>query len=140
MTHRHILHVAAAVAALMLMAACSRAADNTAPATDEAPPAADEAPTQSKPADLSMTITDRFRIASGGIVVAGQIRSGSISVGDSICIRSATGGQAPLEVAGIESFNKLLDTASAGDRVGLLVTGIELEAIAVGDRLTPSCD
>ena len=140
MTHRHILHVAAAVAALMLMAACSRAADNTAPATDDAPPAADEAPTQSKPADLSMTITDRFRIASGGIVVAGQIGSGSISVGDSICIRSATGGRAPLEVAGIESFNKLLDTASAGDRVGLLVTGIELEAIAVGDRLTPSCD
>lgn len=140
MTHRYTLYITIAANALILLAACSQAADNAAPPADSPPPAASENGESSESAEFSMEITDRFRIASGGIVVAGQIESGRIAIGDSICIRSADGGRTPVEVTGIESFNKLLDSASAGDRVGLLVTGIELATIAVGDHLTPSCD
>lgn len=90
-------------------------------------------------AGFSMTVADRFRIASGGVVITGTIDSGTIVVGDSICIHSREAGAVSLTVTGIESFNKLLEEASAGDRVGLLVTGIELDAISAGDQVTESC-
>lgn len=101
---------------------------------------ADEVEQSAADPDFRMTISDRFRIASGGVVITGVVEAGTVSVQDTICIHSEASGPVEVTVTGMESFNKLIDSASSGDRVGLLVTGIELDAITVGDRLTGSCD
>ncbi|MEQ8206904.1 MAG: EF-Tu/IF-2/RF-3 family GTPase [Woeseia sp.] len=89
--------------------------------------------------EFQMTIADVFNIANSGTVVTGKVVSGTVSKGDSICIDSAKVGQAEIQVAGIEQFSKLLESAGAGENVGLLVTGIEKNNISVGDTLSDDC-
>ncbi len=88
---------------------------------------------------FSMAVEDRFRIANGGLVATGIVETGSVSVGDRLCLRSASASPREIVVAGIESFNKLLDSASQGTRVGLLLEGVELDEISPGDQLHADC-
>ena len=88
---------------------------------------------------FTMTVADRFRISDGGLVLTGTIAAGSISVGDSLCLVPASGSPRGIKVTGIESFNKLLDSASAGEQVGLLVTGVARDDVNVGDLLQAGC-
>ena len=89
---------------------------------------------------FAMEVVDRFRIADGGVVVTGIVAGGKVSVGDTVCLVSESGARRELSVTGIEMFRKILDSAAAGDQVALLVTGVDLEHVAAGDRLVASCD
>lgn len=82
---------------------------------------------------FGMTVQDAFKIASRGTVITGKIDSGSIRVGDSVCLSSGLG---PLQVQGIESFKRLLDEAQAGTNVGILVDPQARDAVGKGDRMT----
>lgn len=93
---------------------------------DEAPVADDAA--------FEMAIGDVFAVSGGKIAVTGQVRSGSVSVGDSVCI----GGGTPLTVEGIEVFSESVDTVKAGQSAGLLFRDLEKGDAAVGD-LVRSC-
>lgn len=82
---------------------------------------------------FSMPVDDVFSITGRGTVVTGQVVAGSISVGQLVSIMR--GGQpiATVEVLGVEQFRSLLETARAGDNVGLLLKGIHRSEVAAGD-------
>lgn len=89
--------------------------------------------------DFEMTIVDHFSIADGGVVVTGVIASGTVSVDDTLCLVSATGAKKEVTVTGIERFKDILDSAKKGDRVGLLVSGVDKNDVAGEDRLIARC-
>ncbi|MCG6872849.1 MAG: elongation factor Tu [Gammaproteobacteria bacterium] len=82
-----------------------------------------------------MPVSDVFAITGRGTVVTGRVQSGSIAVGDTVCIS----GGAPLAVDGIESFRKQLDRIRAGAHGGLLFRQLTKKDVKKGDVLT-SCE
>ena len=80
---------------------------------------------------LLMAVEDVFSITGRGTVATGRIERGKVKVGETVEIvgvretRSTT-------VTGVEMFQKSLDEGLAGDNVGLLLRGIQKEAIERG--------
>lgn len=86
--------------------------------------------------DFLLTVQDVFTITGRGTVITGQVERGSIKVGDSVKIKNSMTGEVKLSVVtGIEMFRKLLDTATVGDNVGILLRGIKRNEISRGDIL-----
>jgi selenocysteine-specific translation elongation factor len=123
-------------AAALVLAATAACAENDAPHTS-APNAllAAAADVSSDAGPFRMVAEDAFRIASGGVVVTGLIASGQIRKADRVCLPDGR----DVEVLGIESFNRLLDAAAAGDRVGLLLSDITATDVNSGDELIGDC-
>lgn len=81
-------------------------------------------------------IEDKFTITGKGTVVVGKVESGTIKNGEEVYLKNIkTGEILKTQITGIEMFRKLLDTASAGDNVGLLLRGIARNQIDSGDIL-----
>jgi elongation factor Tu len=81
-----------------------------------------------------MSVEDVFSITGRGTVATGRIERGIVKVGDEIEIVGMRDTQ-KTTVTGVEMFRKLLDVAQAGDNVGLLLRGIDKEAIERGQVL-----
>lgn len=91
-------------------------------------------------ADFSMPVMDVFTITGKGLVATGRIESGSVTDGEVVCLeRQAGGGRREVTVGGIEQFMKILESASAGENVGLLLTGLEKGDVTRGDRVIGTC-
>jgi elongation factor Tu len=85
--------------------------------------------------EFLMPIEDVFSITGRGTVATGRIERGVINVGDPVEIIGMMAADAkPLTstVTGVEMFRKLLDRGEAGDNAGLLLRGIDKEAIRRG--------
>ncbi len=82
-----------------------------------------------------MTVVDVFTIARRGTVATGRIESGSVTVGQQVRVVRAGLDLGTTSVTGVEMFRKKLDTASAGDNVGLLIDGELGETVMAGDVL-----
>ena len=85
--------------------------------------------------DFLMPIEDVFSITGRGTVATGRIERGVINTGDPVeIIGMMPKGEKPLTsvVTGVEMFRKILDRGEAGDNAGLLLRGIEKEAIRRG--------
>lgn len=86
-----------------------------------------------------MSIGDTFAITGLGTVAAGHIESGTVKVGDVVFVNS--GGQPPVgtstktHVIGLQVGAKTVREAHQGDTVGVVLRGIKLEALRVGDVL-----
>jgi elongation factor Tu len=78
-----------------------------------------------------MPIEDIFSIQGRGTVVTGRIESGIIKVGEEVEIVGFTDTRKTV-VTGVEMFKKLLDEGQAGDNVGLLLRGIDKDAVERG--------
>ncbi|MFH2073534.1 MAG: elongation factor Tu, partial [Actinomycetota bacterium] len=72
---------------------------------------------------FQMPIEDVFSITGRGTVVTGRVEFGELSVGTEVEIVGIRPTQ-KTTVTGVEMFRKLLDSARAGDNVGLLLRGI----------------
>jgi elongation factor Tu len=70
-----------------------------------------------------LVVEDVFTIKNRGTVATGRIESGSVRVGQEVRILRAGTVLATTTVTGVEMFRKVLDTATAGDNVGLLLDG-----------------
>src|SRR6478672_6084632 len=81
-----------------------------------------------------MPVEDVFSIKGRGTVATGRIERGKIKVGENIEI-VGLGDTKTTVVTGIEQFQKTLDEGIAGDNVGVLLRGIEKEAIERGQVL-----
>lgn len=81
-----------------------------------------------------MPIEDVFSIKGRGTVVTGRIETGIIKVNEEIEIVGIKDSQKSV-VTGVEMFRKLLDQGQAGDNVGILLRGIEKEAVERGQVL-----
>lgn len=83
-----------------------------------------------------MPVEDVFSITGRGTVATGRIETGIVKVGEAVEMVGL--GEKPLTsvVTGVEMFRKLLDEGQAGDNVGLLLRGIDKDAIKRGMVIT----
>jgi elongation factor Tu len=79
-----------------------------------------------------MPIEDVFSITGRGTVVTGRVERGTIKVGDPVEIVGMQEEKLTSTVTGVEMFRKLLDQAEAGDNAGILLRGIDKEAVERG--------
>ncbi|MBK9564556.1 MAG: elongation factor Tu [Saprospiraceae bacterium] len=82
-----------------------------------------------------MPIEDVFSITGRGTVATGRIERGVINTGDPVeIIGMMKLGDKPLTstVTGVEMFRKILERGEAGDNAGILLRGIDKEAIRRG--------
>ena len=84
--------------------------------------------------NFMFTVEDVFMIKNRGTVVTGVIESGIISTGDTVTLNGKK-KSGKYTIAGIESFRKVIQTASMGDNVGLFLAGIKKEELCRGDKL-----
>ncbi len=89
-------------------------------------------PTRDKDKPFLMSVEDVFTITGRGTVATGRIETGVINVGEDVVIIGMQEEQLKSTCTGVEMFRKLLDRGEAGDNVGLLLRGIEKEAIRRG--------
>lgn len=83
-----------------------------------------------------MPIEDVFSITGRGTVATGRIESGVINSGDEVEISGIIATPLKSVITGVEMFRKILDRGEAGDNVGLLLRGIDKEAIKRGMVIT----
>lgn len=81
-----------------------------------------------------MPIEDVFSIKGRGTVVTGRVETGIVKVNEEIEIVGIKASQKSV-VTGVEMFRKLLDQGQAGDNVGILLRGIEKDAVERGQVL-----
>jgi elongation factor Tu len=79
-----------------------------------------------------MPIEDVFTITGRGTVVTGRVERGQLKVNDEVEIVGIKEAKQTTTVTGIEMFRKLLDTADAGENVGLLLRGTKREDVERG--------
>jgi len=79
-----------------------------------------------------MPVEDVFTIKGRGTVVTGRIERGVINTGDPVEIVGLQDKIMDTVVTGVEMFHKILDEGQAGDNVGLLLRGIDREAVERG--------
>ena len=78
-----------------------------------------------------MPVEDVFSIKGRGTVVTGRVERGQLKVGEEVEIIRF--GDVQKSVAtGLEIFHKLLDSATAGDPVGILLRGVDREQVERG--------
>ena len=95
--------------------------------------------TGAKDTEFSMPIMDAFRITGRGTVLTGKVASGTLTVGDTVCVPIKSGEVHTRTVDGIESFRKLLDKAEAGKNVGVLVTEVDAKEVKLKAMLNGDC-
>jgi elongation factor Tu len=92
-------------------------------------------PTRDVDKPFLMPIEDVFSITGRGTVATGRIERGVINTGDPVeIIGMMKAGEKPLTstVTGVEMFRKILERGEAGDNAGILLRGIEKDAIRRG--------
>ena len=82
-----------------------------------------------------MPVEDVFSITGRGTVATGRVERGTIKIQESVEIVGMTEKTRDVVVTGVEMFRKLLDSAMAGDNVGLLLRGVQRNEIERGQVL-----
>jgi len=91
-------------------------------------------PTRETDKPFLMSVEDVFSITGRGTVATGRIERGVVKVGEEVEI-VGMGATQKTTVTGVEMFRKQLDQGMAGDNVGLLLRGIDKDAIERGQVL-----
>ena len=94
-------------------------------------------PTPDRKADLPflMPVEDVFSISGRGTVATGRVERGTIKMADVVEIVGLSEESKSTTITGVEMFRKLLDSAEAGDNVGLLLRGVDKKSIERGQVL-----
>lgn len=79
-----------------------------------------------------MTVQDVFFIRNRGVVATGLAEYGELRVGDTVRINDGP----EVKVDAIEAFRKKLDTAKAGETVGLLLSKLTKNDVGAGDVIS----
>ncbi len=82
-----------------------------------------------------MPVEDVFSITGRGTVATGRVERGTVKVGDNVELVGLSDESRTLVVTGVEMFRKLLDSAEAGDNIGVLLRGIQRDEIERGQVL-----
>ena len=94
---------------------------------------------QASETDFKMEIKDTMRLSGQGIIMTGKIAQGIVRSGDSLCVPLANGSQVGREIKGMEKMSKVVDVASAGEHIGIMVGDLNEDDIAVGQLLKSGC-
>ena len=97
----------------------------------------DYIPTPARNDDLPflMPVEDVFSISGRGTVATGRVERGVVKMNETVEIVGLSQEKRSTVVTGIEMFHKLLDSAEAGDNVGLLLRGIQKNEVERGQVL-----
>jgi len=79
-----------------------------------------------------MPVEDVFTISGRGTVATGRVERGTLKLNDPVEILGISEDKKTSVATGIEMFHKLLDSAQAGDNVGVLLRGINRTDIEKG--------
>jgi elongation factor Tu len=109
----------------------ANAASPTGPATAAATPPAAPA----GDGTFRLPVEDVFFITGRGVVVTGKVESGTVRVGMQVNVVRDGGVAMTTTVTGVEMFRKVLDSATTGDNVGLLLKGLGKEQLHTGDLI-----
>ena len=82
-----------------------------------------------------MPVEDVFSITGRGTVATGRVERGVVKMSDEVEIIGLTEERRKTVVTGIEMFRKLLDSAEAGDNIGVLLRGIQKNEVERGQVL-----
>ena len=82
-----------------------------------------------------MPIEDVFTISGRGTVVTGRIERGVVNTGDGLEIVGIAAETTSTTCTGVEMFRKSLDEGRAGENCGVLLRGIDREAVERGQVL-----
>jgi elongation factor Tu len=88
-------------------------------------------PTSLRDHPFLMPVEDVFYINGRGTVATGRIQRGTVVVGSQVEL-VGLGASKMLAVTGIEMYRRILDSAQAGDNVGLFVPGVDKDGIERG--------
>ena len=132
-----IVRTTLALLAGVMLSGC--AAEAPPAAVDSASTPAAAAAADAESGEFRMTVSDVFTIVGRGVVVTGTIAQGKVAVGDSVCLTSAAGATRAVTVNGIELFRKVVDSAGAGEQVGLSIAGVEQADVTRGDQMRGPC-
>lgn len=80
-----------------------------------------------------MVVKDCFAITGRGVVVTGTVESGTIAVGSRANLERSGQVLRSLEIGGIERSRNVVNSATAGESVGLLLRGVAKGDIVRGD-------
>jgi translation elongation factor EF-Tu-like GTPase len=89
-------------------------------------------------ASFRLPVEDVFSIRGRGTVVTGRVEAGTVRVGLPVQVVRAGAVVASTKVTGVEMFRKVLDSATAGDNVGLLLADLTKEQVQQGDLVQGS--
>ncbi len=84
--------------------------------------------------DFLMPVEDVFSISGRGTVVTGRIERGQVCIGEAVEIVGIKDTQTTT-VTGVEMFRKEMDCGVAGDNCGVLIRGIDKDAVERGQVL-----
>ncbi|GAB1427156.1 elongation factor Tu [Aminivibrio sp.] len=82
-----------------------------------------------------MPIEDVFTITGRGTVVTGRVERGIIKGGEEVAIIGMKTDITKTVATSLEMFRKILDSAMAGDNVGVLLRGVDKEGVERGQVL-----
>ena len=82
-----------------------------------------------------MPVEDVFSITGRGTVATGRVERGVVKMSDQVEIVGLVEKSRTTVVTGVEMFRKLLESAEAGDNVGLLLRGVQRNEIERGQVL-----
>jgi elongation factor Tu len=82
-----------------------------------------------------MPVEDVFTITGRGTVATGRVERGTLKLNDPLEVVGIKEEKATTVATGIEMFRKLLDSAEAGDNIGVLLRGINRTDIERGQVL-----
>ncbi len=92
-------------------------------------------PTRETDKPFLMPVEDVFSITGRGTVATGRVERGTIKIQEEVEIVGLMEAPKKTVVTGVEMFRKLLDSAVAGDNVGLLLRGVQRADIERGQVL-----
>ena len=69
---------------------------------------------------FAMYVNDSFNIQGRGTVLTGIVTHGTVTTGQTLSLYKANGEIVDVTVEGIEMFNKVVDSATVGDNIGIL--------------------
>jgi translation elongation factor EF-Tu-like GTPase len=82
---------------------------------------------------FTMPVEDVFMITGRGVVVTGKIATGTAAVGQPLSIVRNGAVIATSKLKGIEMFRAVMETATVGQNVGLLLDGMSRDQVNSGD-------
>ena len=82
-----------------------------------------------------MPVEDVMTITGRGTVATGRVETVELKIGDEVEIVGLSTEKKKTVVTGVEMFRKTLDRAEAGDNIGALLRGIQMEEIERGQVL-----
>jgi translation elongation factor EF-Tu-like GTPase len=82
-----------------------------------------------------LTVENVFSITGRGTVVTGRVGAGTVRVGLEVTVVRNGQEVARSKVTGVEMFRKVLDSATVGDNVGLLLSGLSKQQLGRGDLI-----